>query len=71
MKSAMQNLFAYTEPTGPYPGFAALNRKGAEVTRTVRSPGEKGQRLAELVLPRQVLRDLAAALCRDDLANTG
>ena len=63
MPAERTNLAAYTEPTpvGGYPGYVSLNREAdGSITLTVRSPGHGGSQVANVTLPYDALRALAA-----------
>ncbi len=47
-----RNLFAYTTPTGTYPGYVSINRKeNGDISIAVRSEGQ--QTASEMVLTQE------------------
>lgn len=38
-----QNIFAFTEPTGPLPGYVSVNTEGDKVELSVRGPAGTSQ----------------------------
>lgn len=57
------NIFAHTEPTGPYPAYVSINdRHNDHVTITVRSRGNDGRDIGAMTMPTWKLREMAKAL---------
>lgn len=58
-----KNLFAYTELTHEWPGYASLNvQRGEPAKLSVRSPGNGGKDYAQVQMPDEQLRALADSI---------
>lgn len=56
------NIFAYTAPGADFPPYLSINRVGATVEVTVRSPKERGGYTALIALPAAEYERMRASL---------